>query len=174
MMADEMPEMGHRGPKALGGSPVGIMLYVDDVARTFEKAVVAGATVQTAPFRTSSMATEMAVDLTLRLRAPTISTHVEDVPPKKCRGGWRLCTGRNHRRRERTHRLWIVCGQRYAGLLCPREAQPMVHSGLCRGLRPRRRLWLSARGVALWAGGRRLVGGRGAPLVAGDAPRRDF
>src|ERR1700730_13660576 len=43
MMADEMPDMGYRGPKALGGSPVGILLYVADVARTFEKAVVAGA-----------------------------------------------------------------------------------------------------------------------------------
>jgi hypothetical protein len=31
MLADEFPEMGYRGPQALGGSPVGICLYVEDV-----------------------------------------------------------------------------------------------------------------------------------------------
>jgi PhnB protein len=28
MLADEFPEMGHRGPQSLGGSPVSILLYV--------------------------------------------------------------------------------------------------------------------------------------------------
>ena len=44
MLADEFPEQGHRGPKALGGTPVSLMVYVDDVDTTFRKAIEAGAT----------------------------------------------------------------------------------------------------------------------------------
>ncbi len=44
MLADEFPEMGHRGPKALGGTPVSLMLYVEDVDRSFRQAIDAGAT----------------------------------------------------------------------------------------------------------------------------------
>ncbi len=31
MLADESPEMGHRGPRSFGGSPVSLVLYVEDV-----------------------------------------------------------------------------------------------------------------------------------------------
>jgi PhnB protein len=48
MMADEYSEMGYKGPKALGGSPVSIMLYVEDVDSVFNRAVTAGATVKEA------------------------------------------------------------------------------------------------------------------------------
>jgi len=48
MMADEYPEMGYKGPNALGGSPVSIMLYVEDVDSVFNRAVTAGATVKEA------------------------------------------------------------------------------------------------------------------------------
>ena len=41
MLADEHPEMGYRGPKAYGGSPVGIHLYIDDVDSMFRKAIAA-------------------------------------------------------------------------------------------------------------------------------------
>ncbi len=43
MLADEMPEMGYRGPKAFGGTPVSLMLYVTDVDRVYAQAVAAGA-----------------------------------------------------------------------------------------------------------------------------------
>ena len=46
MMADEFPEMEIVGPKTLGNSPVGLLLYVDDVDKTVERAtgrVVEGA-----------------------------------------------------------------------------------------------------------------------------------
>lgn len=46
MLVDEFPEMGSRGPKALGGSPVTIHLYVDDADVTFAQAVRAGCTVR--------------------------------------------------------------------------------------------------------------------------------
>ncbi len=34
MLAEEVPEMGHRGPKSLGGSPISLLLYVEDVEAT--------------------------------------------------------------------------------------------------------------------------------------------
>src|SRR5215813_10910658 len=45
MLADEHPEMGARGPRAFGGTPVSLVLYVADVDATVKGAVAAGATV---------------------------------------------------------------------------------------------------------------------------------
>ncbi|MCI0747127.1 MAG: VOC family protein [Verrucomicrobia subdivision 3 bacterium] len=45
MMADEMPEMGFRGPQSLGGTPVSLMLYVEDVDAMAKRATEAGAKV---------------------------------------------------------------------------------------------------------------------------------
>jgi PhnB protein len=44
MLADEFPDMGAKGPKSLGGSPVTLQTYVEDVDATFDKAIKAGAT----------------------------------------------------------------------------------------------------------------------------------
>jgi uncharacterized glyoxalase superfamily protein PhnB len=46
MLCDEFPEMGARSPLALGGSPVTIHLYVEDVDAVFAQAVGAGAQVR--------------------------------------------------------------------------------------------------------------------------------
>jgi PhnB protein len=46
MLADEHPEMGARSPQTLGGSPITILLYVEDVDAVFTQAVAAGAKVQ--------------------------------------------------------------------------------------------------------------------------------
>jgi PhnB protein len=43
MLADEFPEMEHRGPLSLGSSPVSMLLYVEDVDKIVERAVAAGA-----------------------------------------------------------------------------------------------------------------------------------
>jgi PhnB protein len=43
MLADEHPEFGNVGPKSIGGSPVTISMYVEDVDDTFKKALDAGA-----------------------------------------------------------------------------------------------------------------------------------
>ena len=48
MMADEYPEMGYQGPQSIGGSPVSLMIYVEDVDSLFNQAVDAGATVKEA------------------------------------------------------------------------------------------------------------------------------
>jgi PhnB protein len=43
MLADEFPEMGARAPRSIGGSPVGIQVYFEDVDAVAKKAVAAGA-----------------------------------------------------------------------------------------------------------------------------------
>ena len=48
MLADEYPDMGYKGPQTLNGSPVSIMIYVDDVDATFNQAISAGATAKEA------------------------------------------------------------------------------------------------------------------------------
>jgi PhnB protein len=45
MLADSFDGMGPKTAKELGGSPVTIMVYVEDVDSTFQKAIDAGATV---------------------------------------------------------------------------------------------------------------------------------
>src|SRR2546423_9300111 len=45
MLADEFPDMGGgKSPKTVGGTPVTVMVYVEDVDATFEKALDNGAT----------------------------------------------------------------------------------------------------------------------------------
>lgn len=43
MLADEFPDMGYRSPQSLGGSPVSILLYVENVDTLFSQAIAAGA-----------------------------------------------------------------------------------------------------------------------------------
>jgi PhnB protein len=45
MLADEYPDMGYRGPKSLGGTPVSVHIYVRDVDAFVRRAEEAGATV---------------------------------------------------------------------------------------------------------------------------------
>ena len=43
MLADEHPEMGARSPRSIGGTPISIVLYVDDVDAVAARVVKAGA-----------------------------------------------------------------------------------------------------------------------------------
>jgi PhnB protein len=43
MLSDEFPDLGIRGPKTIGGTPVTISLYVENVDDVFARAVAAGA-----------------------------------------------------------------------------------------------------------------------------------
>jgi PhnB protein len=80
MLADEHPEMGIRGPKAIGGTPVTIHVYVDDVDGVFELAVKEGATA------TSQVENQFYGDRSGQFEDPfghrwSIATRVEEVPP---------------------------------------------------------------------------------------------
>src|SRR5271165_1495476 len=46
MMSDEFPEFGSLSPQAIGGSPLGLHIYVDNVDAAFDRAVIAGAQVE--------------------------------------------------------------------------------------------------------------------------------
>ena len=43
MLADEFPQMSYVSPKTLGGSPVSLMIYVEDVDAVFDRAISEGA-----------------------------------------------------------------------------------------------------------------------------------
>src|SRR4051794_38562718 len=45
MLADAFPDMGAKSPRTVGGTPVTISLYVEDVDAVFDRAVANGATV---------------------------------------------------------------------------------------------------------------------------------
>jgi PhnB protein len=79
MLGDEHPEMGARSPKTIGGSPVGICLYVDNVDALFKQALAAGGTVK------RPVQDQFYGDRAGTLEDPfghtwTIATHVKDVP----------------------------------------------------------------------------------------------
>jgi uncharacterized glyoxalase superfamily protein PhnB len=46
MLSDEFPDFGSVSPQGLGGSPMGLHIYVDDVDASFDRAVKAGAQVE--------------------------------------------------------------------------------------------------------------------------------
>jgi PhnB protein len=82
MLADEYPEMDYRGPQALGGSPVSILLYVDDADAVFNKAVAQGAKVL------KPMQDQFYGDRSGFVQDPFghlwgIATHKEDVSPEE-------------------------------------------------------------------------------------------
>jgi PhnB protein len=80
MLADEFPDMGNRGPKSVGGTPVTISVYVNDVDAVFQQAISAGAT------ELRAVETQFYGDRTGQFEDPfghhwSVATHVEDVPP---------------------------------------------------------------------------------------------
>src|ERR1700746_1588688 len=84
MLADEFPEMGARSPQALGGSPVSILLYVEDVDARFRQALAAGAKALRA------VGDRFYGDRSGTLVDPFghqwhLATHVEDVPREELR-----------------------------------------------------------------------------------------
>lgn len=80
MLADEMPEMGHKSPQTLGGTPVSLLFYVPDVDATFARALAAGGT------SVKPLQNQFYGDRSGTLTDPfghvwTVATHVEDVAP---------------------------------------------------------------------------------------------
>jgi PhnB protein len=80
MLADEYPEQQHRSPQSLGGSPVRIHLYVEDVDAVASRAVEAGAKTLT------PVADQFYGDRSSSIEDPfghiwIIATHKEDMTP---------------------------------------------------------------------------------------------
>jgi PhnB protein len=80
MLADEYPEMGAVSPKTVGGTPVTLGLYLEDVDKTFDAAVQAGAKAL------RPVENQFYGDRSGQIEDPfghrwSLSTHIEDVPP---------------------------------------------------------------------------------------------
>jgi len=82
MLADEYPEMGFLGPQTLGGAPMCLLLYVEDVDASFARAIDAGASVK------RPLQDQFYGDRTGTLTDPfghvwSIATHIEDLSPEE-------------------------------------------------------------------------------------------
>jgi len=82
MLSDEFPEFGGKAPEALGGSPVSIHLYVEDVDAFVKRAVAEGARVL------KPVADQFYGDRSGQLEDPYghlwwVATHKEDVAPEE-------------------------------------------------------------------------------------------
>ena len=82
MLSDENPQEGYKSPKTLGGSGVGIMIYVDDVDTIFNQAIAAGGT------EVKALQDQFYGDRSGTLTDPyghvwTVATHKEDVSPEE-------------------------------------------------------------------------------------------
>lgn len=80
MLADEFPEMGIRSPRSVGGTPVTISVYVENVDHVFDQAIDLGAT----PLR--EVEDQFYGDRSGQFEDPfghrwSVATHVEEVPP---------------------------------------------------------------------------------------------
>lgn len=82
MLSDEYPDMDVVGPKTVGGTPVTLYVYVEDVDATFDRAVQAGAKVL------RPVQNHFYGDRSGQFEDPfghrwSVATHVEDVSPEE-------------------------------------------------------------------------------------------
>ena len=80
MLADEHPDMNAVGPKAVGGTPVSLHVYVEDADAVFERAVEAGSR------SLRAVEDQFYGDRSGTFEDPfghhwNVASHVEDVPP---------------------------------------------------------------------------------------------
>ena len=82
MLSDEHVEMGFRGPKAFGGSPISVMVYLPDVDAVFGRAVDRGATAER-PVEDQFYGDRSGTFVDPFGHRWIVATHVEDVPPEE-------------------------------------------------------------------------------------------
>jgi PhnB protein len=82
MLADEYPDLGIRGPKTIGGTPVTMSVYVEDVDSVVDRAVNAGAKLL------RPVEEKFYGDRAGQFEDPfghrwSVATHVEDMSPEE-------------------------------------------------------------------------------------------
>ena len=82
MLADEVPNMGYRSPKTLGGAGISLLLYVKDVDNVVKRAVDAGAKLER-PVQDQFYGDRMGTIHDPFGHVWSIATHIEDVSPEE-------------------------------------------------------------------------------------------
>jgi PhnB protein len=82
MLSDEHPGMGYLAPQTIGGTPVSLMIYVDDVDKIYPQAIASGGT------ELKALQDQFYGDRSGTLKDPfghiwTVATHKEDVTPEE-------------------------------------------------------------------------------------------
>ena len=80
MLNDEFPQMGAKGPQSLGGTPVTLHMFVQDVDKAFDRAVQAGAK-QIMPVADQFWGDRYGIVADPFGHHWSIATHVRDVTP---------------------------------------------------------------------------------------------
>jgi PhnB protein len=82
MLADENPDWGSKSPESYGGSPVHLMIYVDDVDTVFKRSLGTGAT-ETRPVKDQFYGDRSGTLADPFGHSWTIATHKEDLSPEE-------------------------------------------------------------------------------------------
>lgn len=82
MLADENAEMNARSPRSVGGTPLSLLVYVEDVDKTVALAVAAGAKVES-PVENKFYGDRMGGILDPFGHKWYVGTHIEDVTPEE-------------------------------------------------------------------------------------------
>lgn len=82
MLADEHPEMGAHGPQHYGGSPISVLLYVENADATVSAAVAAGAKV-TRPLKDEFYGDRAGTVVDPFGHQWYVHTHIKDVSPEE-------------------------------------------------------------------------------------------
>ena len=82
MLADENAEMNARSPKSVGGTPLSLLVYVEDVDETVERAVAAGAKLDR-PVEDKFYGDRMGAIQDPFGHQWYVGTHIEDVTPEE-------------------------------------------------------------------------------------------
>ncbi len=82
MLSDEYPEIDVLSPKSIGGTPVTLSIYVEDVDEVFKRAVAAGATAQ------RPVEDQFYGDRSGQFLGPfghrwSVASHIEDLTPEQ-------------------------------------------------------------------------------------------
>lgn len=101
MLSDEYPEYGAKSPQSLGGSPLGLHIYVEGVDRAFDRAVKAGAEVE------MPLMDQFWGDRYGRLKDPfghkwSIATHTRDLSMDEMKRGMDEAFDKMHAKMQKT------------------------------------------------------------------------
>jgi PhnB protein len=82
MLADDVPDWGSVGPKALGGTPVTLHLYVPNADEVFQRALDAGATVKM-PIGDAFWGDRYGILTDPFGHSWSVATHMKDMTPEE-------------------------------------------------------------------------------------------